>query len=57
MDWIDEFLAPRQVKIAEFFLFSINDDNEIIPKIKFTPIKAIITNTNKAVENDSMNVL
>ena len=54
---MDECLAPRQVKIALFFLFSIKVDKEIIPKIKLTPIKAMMTKMNNAVENESINVL
>ena len=57
MFWMEYALAPRQVNIALFFLFSINVDKEIIPKMKFTPRNAMITKTKRAVEKDSINVL
>ena len=49
-------LAPRHVMIALSFLFCIKLDNEIIPIIRLMPIKAMMTNKNKALENDDMNV-
>ncbi len=43
--------------MAVFFLFCKKDDNEIIPKIKLMPIKAIPENTKSVFEKEDMNVI
>ncbi len=54
---MESFLLPKHVKIAVFFLFCKNEDKEIIPKIKFIPIKAMPENTRSAFENEEINVM